>query len=82
MLYIVKRNRYKLNLQQIAGLINYYLNIFGFACKYNYKNIKPLAQLLSAHAIGAGGLRFKNRVGQIGSVTNGSPPLRRSFGAA
>ena len=35
---------------------------------------RPLAQLLSAHAIGAGGLGFKSR------VANGSPPLQRSFG--
>ena len=33
-------------------------------------------------AIGAGGVRFEFRVGQIGhSVVNGSPPLRRFFGA-
>ena len=37
-----------------------------------------LAQLLSARAIGAGGLGFKSRVGQI---ANGSAPLRRSIGA-
>ena len=43
---------------------------------------ESLAQLLSAHAIGAGGLRFDYRTGQIGrSVANGSPPLQRFFGA-
>ena len=42
-----------------------------------------LAQSLSAHDIGAGGLGFKSWVGQIGSasVANGSPPMERSFGA-
>ena len=34
-------------------------------------------------AIGSGGLGFYSRAGQIGhSVANGSPPLRRFFGAA
>ena len=33
-----------------------------------------------AFVSGAGGLRFKSRVGQIGhSVANGSPPLRHFF---
>ena len=44
----------------------------------SYKTLhRPLAQLLSSHAIGAGGLRFKSRADQIGTV---SPPLRCSFG--
>ena len=30
---------------------------------------RPSAQLLGAHAIGAGGLGFKSRVGQIGTVS-------------
>ena len=30
---------------------------------------RPLAQLLSAHAIGAGGLGFKSRVGLVGTVS-------------
>ena len=30
---------------------------------------QPLAQLFSAHAIDAGGLRFTSRVGQIGTVS-------------
>ena len=30
---------------------------------------RPLAQLLSAHAIGAEGLGFESRVGQIGTVS-------------
>ena len=34
--------------------------------------------MLSAHAIGAGGLGFDSRAGQIGIV---SPALRRFFGA-
>ena len=38
----------------------------------------PLAQLLSAHAIGAGGLGFDSWAGQIGTM---SPPLRRFIGA-
>ena len=43
---------------------------------------RPLAQLLSAHAIAAGGLGFDSRAGQIGySVANGSPPLRCIFEA-
>ena len=34
----------------------------------------------NAFVSGAGGLRFKSRVGQIGhSVANGSPPLRHFF---
>ena len=37
---------------------------------------RPLAQLLSAHAIGAGGLGFKSRIVQTSTVL-----LRRSFGA-
>ena len=37
-----------------------------------------LAQLLNAHAINAGGLGFKSRAGQVGTV---SPSLRRVFGA-
>ena len=31
---------------------------------------RPLAQLLSAYAIGTGGLGFKSRVGQIGTVSS------------
>ena len=43
---------------------------------------RSLAQLLSAHALGAGGLGFKSWVGQIGTVSpTAQPPLRRSFGA-
>ena len=30
---------------------------------------RPLAKLLSEHALGAGGLGFKSRVGQIGTVS-------------
>ena len=33
------------------------------------KKKRPLAQLLSAHAIGAGGLGFKFRVGLVGTVS-------------
>ena len=40
---------------------------------------RPLAQLRSASAIGAAGLGFQSRVGEIGTV---SPPLRRFFRAA
>ena len=37
------------------------------------KLYRPLAQLHDAHAVGAGELGFKSRVGQIGhSVANGS----------
>ena len=42
------------------------------------QNYRLLAQLLSAQAIGAGGLRFDSQAGQIGTV---SPPLRRFSGA-
>ena len=43
--------------------------------------IPAVSSVLSAHAIGAGGLEFKSQIGQIGSVANGLPPLRHSFGA-
>ena len=42
------------------------------------QNYRLLAQLLSAQAIGAEGLGFDYRAGQIGTV---SPPLRRFSGA-
>ena len=43
---------------------------------------RPLAQLLSALAIGAGGRGLKSRAGQIGHrVANGSPPPRHFFKA-
>ena len=48
---------------------------------YKYALDWPLAQLLSAHVSGAGGLRFDSQANQIDSVANGSPPLRRFFGA-
>ena len=47
-----------------------------------YSPNRRLAQLLSAHVIGAGSLGFNFRVGQIGTVSpTARPPLRRSFGA-
>ena len=42
------------------------------------QNYRLLAQLLSAQAIGAGGLGFDSRAGQISTVP---PPLRRFSGA-
>ena len=41
---------------------------------------RPLAQLLNAHAIGAGGLGFKSRVGLVGTVSR-TARHRCSFGA-
>ena len=43
--------------------------------KIEKKINRPLAQLLSAHAIGAEGLRFKSRVGLVGTVS----PTARFF---
>ena len=45
---------------------------------YKYALDRPLAQLLSANVIGAGGLGFDFQADQIDTV---SPPLRRFFGA-
>ena len=42
--------------------------------------IRPVSSVVMS--IDAGGLRFKSRIGQIGySIANGSPPVRRFFGA-
>ena len=40
-----------------------------FSSSAEQVNYSTLAQLLSTHAIGAGGLGFKSRVGQISTVS-------------
>ena len=49
---------------------------------YQVQFEQPVCSVYKHIAIDVGGLGFDYRVGQIGhSVANGSPPLRRFFGA-
>ena len=61
---------------QLTEMALIFFGFYNFNLDYdrNFKIEKkkinwPLAQLLGAHAIGAGGLGFKSRVGLVGTVS-------------
>ena len=61
-------NQIAQNVASVCTQISTVCVLLKFCVNVAFHN-RPLAQLRNAHAIGAGGLGFKSRAGQIGTVS-------------